>query len=318
MSLVDDFAELFQGRRDAVGGEEGKAIRCEADGWRGHLVRHVTRGPAVGVYPMMIRDRADGTDKTTRIVAWGCVDLDIKSENHAKFDYETEAEAHVAATNLWQALQALQIQGWVERTRSHGRHVWVFAECPVTAAKMRHALLVACEVAGCSTREVNPKSDGAHLGIEQLGNYVRLPYPAAGPGPEEFERAVYTNPLNDKAFMDRKDFIYSALHNRTSPDVLNMVGALWRPPVQAVDFDSPIVDEDVEVPRVVQVVIENGPKDGDRSKGLVYVAARCKEAGMGRDAAMAVVALADDAWGKYVGRSDREARLREVVERGWR
>lgn len=297
-----DFARLFLGRQDAYGGDEGKAVRCSANGWFQAVRKHYDgSGPAVGVYPL-IHDERDGW-----VVRWGCVDFDIKSPGHEKYDYETEELAHVAARNLQKVLNAFDIGCWVERTKSRGRHVWVFANERVPARAMREALLVATDIAGVSQREVNPKSDGSNLTPDQLGNYVRLPC------------------HGDRVILDRGEketpvdvFVGMAMKMLVTLDKLERVAALYQPPLPVIEWETTGLDEyNGKVPRVVRHVIENGPNDGDRSKGLLYIAHECKKAGLSPQHALELVMIADDAWGKYTGRRDREQRLIEIVERAW-
>ena len=294
-----DFMRLFIGSQAAVGGEEGRAIRC-ADGaeWIRYIHSHLHGNASYGVYPMTHNEGG-------WFVHWGCVDFDIKSERHKSFDYETEGEADVAARNLQAVLAAFGVTAWIERTRSHGRHVWVFARQWVPAPVMRRALLVACEIADVPSREVNPKQES--LAPDQLGNYVRLPF---GNGP------------NEQVILDHKldEFVMLALEARTETEVLHRISGLYREPppppkiVGSFDYDG--------LPPTLNAagrsVIANGPQDGDRSRGMVYVAAQCRESGLTPQQAYDVLLVTDDAWGKYVGRRDREQRLQEIVERGYR
>jgi len=296
-----EFARLFLGNQYAYGGDEGRAVRCSPNEWFHAVRKHYDgSGPAVGVYPLV--HQPEGW-----MVKWGCVDFDIKSEGHEKFDYETEDLAHVAARNLQKVLNAFDIGCWVERTRSHGRHVWVFAAQAVTAKVMREALLVCTEIAGVSQREVNPKSDGSNLTPDQLGNYVRLPCHGDRVILDRFEKAVPANV-----------FVEMAHEMLVTKDKLERVAALYRPPMPVIQWETNGLDEYTDrVPRVVRHVIENGPNDGDRSKGLLYIAHECKKAGLPPKQALDLVMIADDAWGKYTGRRDREQRLTEIVERAW-
>lgn len=317
MSAVD-FARLFLGRQDAYGGDEGRAVRCTANEWFQAVRKHYDgSGPAVGVYPMQVEYEYSQSDQPVWQCKWGCVDFDIKSEGHAKYDYETEAEADVAARNLHKVLAAFGIAAWVERTRSHGRHVWIFADSWVPAKEMREALLVCCGIAEVSIREVNPKSDGSNLTAEQLGNYVRLPYNGdVDPKPE---RRIIDIGATHETTYPRDTFVAYATESATTRDKLRSVAALYRPPLPDIVWQQANLDEyNGDIPKVVRHVIENGPNDGDRSKGMLYIAHECKKAGLGPKQALDLVSIADDAWGKYTGRRDREQRLIEIVERAWK
>jgi hypothetical protein len=293
---------LFAGRQDAFGGEEGRANRLAPGEIIQVFTRHLAGIERAGIYPLV--NQGGGW-----ICRWGCVDFDIKSEGHAKYDYETEELAHTAALNLQKVLHAFGITAWIERTRSHGRHVWVFADAWVAAPTMREALLVACQIADVSQREVNPKSDGTNLTDEQLGNYVRLPY---SDGPDRCILDEEGHPRNLLPWVE------VAISHRTDRSTLERVAALYQPPLPTIEWEESKLDEyNGKVPRVVRHVIENGPNDGDRSKGLLYIAHECKKAGLSPRQALDLVMIADDSWGKYTGRRDREQRLIEIVERAW-
>ena len=296
-----EFMGLFQGNQLAYGGDEGRAVRCTKAEWQSVLTAHWDgTGPAVGVYPL-VYDGDGGWG-----VRWGCVDFDIKSPGHAKYDYETEAEAAIAAENLQRVLAAFGVTAWIERTRSHGRHVWIFCVDWLPAKVVREALLVATEIAGVSQREVNPKSDGSNLTPDQLGNYVRLPCHG--------ERVI----LQGTRSMPKEEFVTAAREALADRLTLERVATLYRPPAPTIEWNAPALDEyDGTIPRVVRHVIENGPNDGDRSKGLLYIAHECMKAGLSPKHALDLVSIADDVWGKYTGRRDREQRLIEIVERAW-
>lgn len=301
------FSELFDGRQDAYGsGAEGKCVRGKPN-----YAMHLGGAVPIGIYPMVpgkatISAAFNPDAPLDWRVRWGCVDFDIKTPSHEKYDYETEAEADIAATNLIRVLDALGIVGWSERTRSHGRHVWVFASEWVPAGMMRNALLVATEIAGVSQREVNPKSDGSNLEEGQLGNYVRLPYPKGAQDTQTI-----------RGYAKAHEFVQAASQALVPLATLAKVAGLYREPLPTVDWHSP-ADLNGDVPKVVKHVIENGPHDGDRSNGLVYIAHECRKADLTPQQTLEVLMVADDAWGKYTGRRDREQRLQEIVERAWK
>ena len=61
----------------------------------------------------------------------------------------------------------------------------------------------------------------------------------------------------------------------------------------------------------------DGPADGDRSKGLSYLAYQCRRSGLSQADAYAIVQDADVRWGKFSTRNDCEKRLTEVVAHAW-
>ena len=156
MSPERKIQELFAGNPNWHGADWGQAIPEPPD-WVAHV--HDS-GSAIGVSPMKCITHPD-TMPPAWMVKWGCIDLDVKREGKRRWDYETEQDAHTAAVQSpdW-CLNSFDIVSWIEVTKSHGRHVWVFAQEPVPAAVMRRALLVACMVAEVPPTEVNPKSEG--------------------------------------------------------------------------------------------------------------------------------------------------------------
>jgi hypothetical protein len=234
MTLVDDFCELFAGRKDAVGTEAGGALRVTAKGWHHWMSAHLLEaGPehAIGVYPMLpTHDHRD--PDTNWLVKWGCVDFD-----------EGEDESLIHARNLNRLLAKFGIMGWIERSRSKGYHVWVFASDWVDAEYMRQALLAACQLVHAPTKEINPKQttlawdEGCQPGCDakhqhygagwQLGNYVRLPYP----GGYEHHRCVYRYDENGMAHrLTAERFATEALATRTPPDALHALRHRYTPP----------------------------------------------------------------------------------------
>jgi hypothetical protein len=210
MALLEDFQELFAGNPDAYGTESGGCIRSAPP-----FDRHLDGSEPIGVYPVFLgRCR------------WGVVDLDVKSPSKPSGDYESPAEAHVAALNLVKALHALDIVCWIERTRSDGRHVWVFATEAISVVVMRRALLMACLLAKIKPTEVNPKSEVLAEG--QLGNYVRLPYAGERAYFDDRRRVYQTS----EQFYDVEDFVATALWARTLPSTLAKAASLLPAPPQ--------------------------------------------------------------------------------------
>jgi hypothetical protein len=153
MNTTDRFIKLFRGRGDVYGSETGGCIKMPLT--REVFDSHLAGDTPVGVYPMVPL-------KGDWYTIWGCSDIDV--------------EDMPAAFNLREALEAGGVHAFVEKSRSKGYHVWVFASEPVLASDMRRMLLAAHQVADYPAREVNPKQEQL-TSIMQYGNYVRLPYP---------------------------------------------------------------------------------------------------------------------------------------------
>lgn len=151
---VHKFIDIFSGRQDAYGSDHGSAI------WRAptydDYVRHLEGVEGMGIYPVL------PTDQGPKVI-WGCCDIDTG-------DWQ---EAYMLAV----ALSGMGLKPHIERSRSKGWHIWVFADDWVPAATMRRCLKVAYAAIDLPAKEANPKSE--NLRSDQLGNYVRLPYKSA-------------------------------------------------------------------------------------------------------------------------------------------
>lgn len=146
---VDVFADLFRGRVDAYGHEEGMCVHepLTRDVWRSHLYgRH-----PIGIYPVL-------PDNT---VWWSCIDID--------------QDLPLAARDVADVYAHFGMGSWIERSRSKGWHVWIFHDSPIACEIARAAGRAAVMLADLpASTEVNPKQDRLPEG--KLGNYVRLPY----------------------------------------------------------------------------------------------------------------------------------------------
>jgi hypothetical protein len=249
-TMAEDFCRLFAGRLDAVGTEEGGACRATpheldttAQWWAKMICNHLdNKRAAVGVYPMVVHlptyEEWDGESKGAEWgVHWGCVDID-----------EGEDESLIHARNVRAMLRRFNIAGWIERSRSKGFHVWVFALDWVPARTMREALIAACQMVECPAREVNPKQTklGWDLTREdwQLGNYVRLPYPGAG-APDFIEQLNYDDrrvvlcPERHVAY-GPNSFVIQALAERADIETLAKLADMYTPPEPLVINRRPV------------------------------------------------------------------------------
>jgi hypothetical protein len=336
MSLVEDFAELFEGRKDAYGTEEGGCKRLGEDAapaaaatWHFLVERHLQGLEPLGVYPMVqhpvVDKDIDYGFPVEWCVKWGCVDLDVKREGKSRYDYETEEDAHQAARNLVTALEVLGTTGWIERTRSGGRHVWVFATGWTVAQYMRRALLVACQVADVPPTEVNPKQETLAEGA--LGNYVRLPYP--GGWEDDGSRYIYPPPRPESEYkggwfsISREGFVERALAARSEPHVYKAAADLYVPPKPpvAVHVAPSAMHSDItrRLNGLAFTIWRDGPAPGvsDRSRTLFTLAAACRDSGLAPTEAYGVVEDLDARIGKFVGRNDREKQLTRIIERAY-
>lgn len=326
--LLDDFIALFDGRREAVGTEQGGCLRV-ADDFRGGtfesmVADHLTEGGecAIGVYPLVCRDEKHW------VVHWGCVDFD-----------EGEEASWVHARNLQKVLAKVGVTGWIERSRSKGYHVWVFAERGewVPAATVRRGLLVACQIAGAPTKEINPKAEG-HEDPSFLGNYVRLPYPGwlgmASREQLEMDRRVVVDPDHKRVKYGLESSVKHGLewfvldaHFRAGLSGLVKLAAHWKPPVRRSD----IPERDGELPELDDGIVrrmgglaytiwKDGVLEGHDRSGTIYkLGLQLYEDGNHTfDECVAILKDADErVIGKYVGRRDADSRYEQIMEKVW-
>lgn len=292
--VVARFVNMFMGRGDCYGSEHGACVRerLTPDVFRKHLVD----GPYIGVYPAVPRHGQDS------ICVWGCSDIDVEDLD--------------AARTLQRTLEMAGVPAWVERSRSKGYHVWVFASEPVPAESMRRLLLVAHQVADYPAREVNPKQ--SNVSINKVGNYVRLPYPSGLMGVPE-RRVILDD--NDKP-IPLGEFLQVAISSRVPAETIERLAGMYVEPVRpmtVIEYGIPssVGEALMFAPAFVRRMHENGPFPGhDRSRSLVYMAYACQEAGMTPSMCHAIVSDADRRWGKYTARNQFHE-IDKIVERAY-
>ena len=278
------FAALFAGRTDVIGSDSGGCIRLKpTDSMFDQYDCHLNEtAAAIGIYPVM-------PDNT---VWWGCVDIDTGTKPGAL--YETWEDAWQHSLLLKRVLAALNIKSWIERTRSRGAHLWVFATEPVPAATMRRALLAAHQIAGLSQKEVNPKQE--ELAPGKIGNYVRLPYPYRG-----INQYVIEPDIHIPEALSLDEFVGRAYDNRATPETLDNAADLYADIPVVASRPSSCFDTTAIRKRsaYVAALVQNGPLNKDRSAFLWLVARTLSEAEVPFAEAWEVICEADRRWGKF-------------------
>lgn len=293
--ISGDFMTLFRGRGDAHGTWSGgcarKPLTLES------FWRHLHGVELIGVYPVV--PMSDGE----RCV-WGCSDIDVD-------DLE-------AALNLQLAFNMKHIPAWVEKTRK-GYHIWVFTNKTVSASTMRRAFLAAHQVINYPPTEVNPKQESLRGG---LGNYVRLPYPSALNFDEERVETKFRYVIDaENRQMPLHEFVSQALASRTTPEKLESIASLYKPPVvpQIVTNHTDSTDVQELVNRLGSLgymIWRDGPKAGsDRSLTLFKFASLVREQGYTVDEAYRLVESADLRWGKFYKRPDPDKEIVRLLTR---
>lgn len=295
--LLDNFISLFRGRGDCYGGDEGACVRSPLD--RTVFSNHLTDGPYVGVYPAVPRGAAQA------ICVWGCSDIDVESLEDARLIQRT--------------LEMAGVVSHVERSRSKGYHVWVFASEPVPAEDMRRMLLVAHQVADYPAREVNPKQ--SDVSTTKVGNYVRLPYPK-GMLETPSRRVVLDD--NDQP-VSLQDFVAHAMKTRTTPEQITRLASMFVMPTVVREYVPIDMNSDLEealryASPLARTILQHGPLQGhDRSNTLVKLAHICAESGLTPSMCHAVITEADKRWGKFHLRGeDGVIQIIKIIEKVYR
>lgn len=305
---------------DAFGTNDGGCYRQHDPSWD-RFVRqaeyHLNGDYPMGVYPIVTRRVVQLGVRPGNVtlppeehdqwyVKWGCSDIDVDDEP--------------LAWNLRAVLDALGITAWVERSRSKGFHVWVFADGWVPAATMRRALLAVHQIADIPAKEVNPKQE--QLADGQLGNYVRLPYPGWLTVGDTMRQVILGALTHETIPLDI--FVEMAMERRASLKVLERSAELYVPPApkQTVNWNAVgFSDVDDILPRLsglAYTIWRDGPLDGrDRSGTLVKLAHKCADSGITAYEALRILTDADMRWGKFSERADCEAQLMRMVEQAY-
>jgi hypothetical protein len=289
------FAALFRGRTDAYGSEQGSCVKEPVTPEVYH--NHIHGITPIGIYPMFQQD-------SQWMCLWGCSDIDVDDLTGAK--------------SIQSALRAAGVVSYIERSRSKGYHIWVFADQPVPAQHMRRMLLCAHQVADYPAREVNPKQETLAAG--QFGNYVRLPYWNIHDH-ETRHRRVWDN--NNQP-VDFDEFVGRAVATRTPAHLIAELAGYWRPPTLAVtpprNIDLNGNETLAEALRVLsplgKVIWRDGPlPERDRSSTLTKLTYECRKCGMSPSESKVVIMDADRRWGKYHLRVNGELEIDKLIVR---
>jgi hypothetical protein len=298
-TFTDLFAELFEGRLDAFGTEQGGCVYSASEDWDEYVRRideHLWGVEPMGVYPMV-----EGEDDC--YVKWGCVDFD-----------EGDEVSFIYAQNLRTVLAQFGIDAWLERSRSKGWHVWVFSSEWVPAYVMRRALLGATDTARAPIKEINPKQEQASK--KGVGNYVRLPYPCFWEN--TLRRCVID--METREPLEMAEFTLLAHARRCNRELLEKVMGLWTPPAKPKPAPVRHITEPVNTKRMGSLsfhVLRNGPKDdSDRSSALWTLANSLHKDGLNYSEALDVIYEADRRWGKFIERGD-EVYLDAMCDKLW-
>ena len=329
--MSEVFHSLFAGFPYAYGTDQGGCAWVSVNSET--IEQHLDGKNMIGIYPMVYDPdkKHHGTagfitSSDNRPVyadmqpelwkcKWGAIDID---EGNDSVTY---------AQNAATILQALDIQGWIELSRSKGCHVWVFAEDWVEAPTMRQALLAATQLSKAKFDAVYPKQD--HLDGPP-GNYMRLPY--GGKRPEGRQEVLDSNGYP----MDLYDFLLEASTNLAPLSALKVAAGLWQPPVKNLPPErsynrTPLMQMDgTRLRGVARRMWEDGPHDHYNQEGagrgrhgfLGRFARAMWEAGYAQADILAWTSKLDSQLGawwnegpKFQGRPDAQRQIENVVNK---
>ena len=146
MSHLKTFAQLFTGRKDAFGMNNF----CLKEPLTGEVYKsHLDGTQRIGVYPIY----------NNKWVEWAAIDLD--EENFDK------------ALSIKKRLDNLNLNVYIERSKSKGYHLFIFFDEPVEAVKPRLVFEFALTELGFIC-ELFPKQDETNESAP-FGNYINLP-----------------------------------------------------------------------------------------------------------------------------------------------
>lgn len=299
--ILDEFRERFRGNFNVWGGNEGKANHAPITDTmiRGHL--DGTHEP-IGVYPIVHHDGG-------LWVRWGCGDIDTG-------DWQ---EAWALAT----ALRGMGLNPQIERSRSKGWHVWIFVPEWITAREMRRCFKVAYKSIDLQAKEANPKSE--ILRPNQIGNYVRLPYPSGMIfKPERQVMLDDWTRLNEGTPMTLTRWVNLDVYS--DPSKVIFWSSKWFEPerkLTGVSTETVLEDEQIRaladrLPKPMRVLWETGPIKADRSATLQALGYNIAKLGITPSDCFQLLKAADAMWGKYHQRADGDGYLADIVERSYR
>jgi hypothetical protein len=234
---------------------------------------------------------------------WGCTDIDI--------------EDMAGAFNLQEALEAGGVHACVEKSRSKGYHVWVFASEPVLARDMRRMMLAAHQVADYPAREVNPKQETL-ASTAQYGNYVRLPYPNCFNMEKPNRRVIHRNgsAITIDVFLDTVEQCLN------TPETIARLASYYQPPKPnlslVTDHEESANLKDImkRCSPLAYVIWRDGPlPNNDRSRTLARLAHELVRSGLHPSETKLIIMSADKRWGKYHMRTNGELEIDKLVQR---
>ncbi len=333
--LTSWFHMNFHGFPHAWGQSGDRPYAVWEDLTLAHFRRHLEGEEPLGIYPLVYDptnkhvgtrgwEEEEKEGRTIRtypdmrkelwVCAWGCIDIDASGEDHE--GQGSEDEVYDYALSLQTILKVQSIPSWIERTRSGGAHVWVFAETWCLASDMRKCLQAAEQLAEVPTDSPFPKSEWLQ---GPAGNFVRLPYFG---GRKRQDRQVILD--EDEQPMPLEDFLHSANAQRAKIADIKAAAMLKKEPeVTRPDFVRQ-TRTDGRMWGHLKNLYEQGPpasafrEDQGRGKGrhgwLFHFAGIAAHDGHPLETTLQWLIDLDNLYThKFTGRGDQEHQLRQLA-----
>jgi hypothetical protein len=151
---------------------------------------------------------------------------------------------------------------------------------------------------------------------------VRLPYPSALNFDEERVETKFRYMLDaENKQMPLHEFVTQALVSRTTPEQLESIASLYKPPVTRTvvidNVDSADVEELISMMGPFPMMVwRDGPRVGsDRSITLYKFVALLQEQGFTPEQCYKLLESADKRWGKFHLRPDAEKEMIRLITR---
>ena len=283
--LLEAFATLHEG--GAVASVKDKvhplSKNVTPEDYLEYVAEHLDGDVPIGVYPLWQRNNV-------WMVSWVAVDLDEGDVSN------------VHADNLVGLLDQINIKAWKEPSRSKGYHVWVYLKEAVSASVARKGMIGACRTVDVPIVEVYPKQIQLEKG--KIGNCLRLPYPHVR---SKGKQVVEGYSL--------KEFVEEATANRTPPGIYRKLiqlhtatePAKLQPIATGTKVDGQFMGSAAKI-------WSNPELKEDRSSTMFSFACSLLWQEYSFEATVDWVRRLDDRLGKFADRTDREQRIRELVE----
>jgi hypothetical protein len=154
----------------------------------------------------------------------------------------------------------------------------------------------------------------------ELGNYVRLPYPAGMRLTPD--RQVVMSPWTVGVNLDLEAFVEHAMSTRNSPEAIAAAAAMYVPPRAVEHVGAQLLDGSLsqltdKLSGRGWVIFRDGPlPGGDRSGTMLRFTHEAKASGLTADEAYTLLVDIDGRWGKhYLDRPRGEEHLHGIVDR---